>query len=65
VAPGFFASLDLIAFIPDISSNAREGKFARWLAQLNRFQLHKRRELLIRTHNETLPVAAMRVSNPD
>jgi hypothetical protein len=29
------------------------------------FQLHKRRQLFIRTHNETLPVAAMRVSNPD
>ena len=30
-----------------------------------RFQFKKRRQLLIRVHNETLPVAAMRVSNPD
>jgi hypothetical protein len=30
----------------------------------HRFQFHKRRQLFIRTHNETLSVAAMRVSIP-
>src|SRR5882724_9815712 len=30
-----------------------------------RFQFHKRRQLFIRTHNETLSAIAMRVSNPD
>jgi hypothetical protein len=30
-----------------------------------RLQFQKRSWLLIRTHNETLPVAAMRVNNPD
>jgi hypothetical protein len=30
-----------------------------------RFELDKRSQLLIRTHKETLSVAAMRVSNPD
>jgi hypothetical protein len=29
-----------------------------------RFQFQKRSQLFIRSHNETLPVAAMRVSNP-
>jgi hypothetical protein len=29
------------------------------------FQFQKRRQHFIRTHNEPLPVAAMRVSNPD
>jgi hypothetical protein len=34
-------------------------------ASLNRrFEFHKRRQLFIRTHNETPSVAAMRVSNP-
>jgi len=28
-------------------------------------QFHKRSQLFIRTHNETLSVVAMRVSNPD
>jgi hypothetical protein len=28
-------------------------------------QLYKRSQLLIRVDNETLPVAAMRISNPD
>jgi hypothetical protein len=28
-------------------------------------QFHERCQLLIRTHNETLSVVAMRVSNPD
>jgi hypothetical protein len=27
--------------------------------------LNKRRQLFIRTHNETLSIVAMRVSNPD
>jgi hypothetical protein len=31
----------------------------------HRFKFEKRAELFIRTHNETLSVAAMRVSNPD
>jgi hypothetical protein len=31
----------------------------------HRFQFQKRRQLFIRTHNETPSVAAMRVSNPD
>jgi hypothetical protein len=30
-----------------------------------RFQFHKRRQLFIRVHNETLPIIAMRVCNPD
>jgi hypothetical protein len=30
-----------------------------------RFKFDKRGQLFIRTHNETLSVAAMRVSNPD
>jgi hypothetical protein len=30
-----------------------------------RFEFQKRRQLFIRTHNETLSVAAVRVSNPD
>jgi hypothetical protein len=30
-----------------------------------RFKFHKRSQLFIRAHNETLPVVAMRVSNPD
>jgi hypothetical protein len=29
------------------------------------FKFQKRRQLLIRSHNETLSVAAMRVNNPD
>jgi hypothetical protein len=29
------------------------------------FQFHKRSQFFIRVHNETLSVAAMRVSNPD
>jgi hypothetical protein len=31
----------------------------------HRFQLHKRGQLLMRVHDETLSVAAMCVSNPD
>jgi hypothetical protein len=31
----------------------------------HRLQFQKRRQLLVRTHNETLSVVAMRVSNPD
>jgi hypothetical protein len=34
-------------------------------ASRRRLQFQKRRQLFIRAHNETLPVAAMRVSNPD
>jgi hypothetical protein len=30
-----------------------------------RFEFHKRRQLFIRTHNETLSVVAMCVNNPD
>jgi hypothetical protein len=30
-----------------------------------RFEFHKRRQVFIGTHNETLSVVAMRVSNPD
>jgi hypothetical protein len=29
------------------------------------FEFHKRRQFFIRTHNETLTVAVMRVDNPD
>jgi hypothetical protein len=29
------------------------------------FQFQKRRQLFIRTHNEALPITAMRVNNPD
>jgi hypothetical protein len=37
-----------------------------WTDCSNRgFQFHKRGQLFIRTHNETLSVAAMHVSNPD
>jgi hypothetical protein len=36
------------------------------LAAANRrFEFQKRRQLLIGVHNETAPVAAMRVCNPD
>jgi hypothetical protein len=31
----------------------------------HRFEFQKRSQLFIRTHNEPLSVAAMRVSNPD
>jgi hypothetical protein len=34
-------------------------------ASNRRFQFYKRRQLFIRTHNETLSIVAMRVSNPD
>jgi len=34
-------------------------------ARSRRFQLQKCSQLFIRTHNETLSAAAMRVSNPD
>jgi hypothetical protein len=30
-----------------------------------RFEFHKSRQLFIRVHNITLPVATMRISNPD
>jgi hypothetical protein len=30
-----------------------------------RLQFHKRRQLFIRMHNETLPVVAVRISNED
>jgi hypothetical protein len=30
-----------------------------------RFEFQKRSQLFIRVHNETLPVVAMRVNNPD
>jgi hypothetical protein len=30
-----------------------------------RFELHERGQLFVRTHNEPLPFAPMRVSNPD
>ena len=39
-----------------------------WLTAIcanHRFQCHERSQLFVRTHNETLSVAAMRVSNPD
>jgi hypothetical protein len=48
--------------------------FAKKLATLSRqfaasasrrFQFHKRRQLFIRVHNETLTVVAMCVCNPD
>jgi hypothetical protein len=36
------------------------------MASVNfRFQLHKRGQLFIRTHNVPLSVAAMRVNDPD
>jgi hypothetical protein len=50
------------------------GEFRKNLASLSRqfaasadrrFQFQKRSQLIICTHNETLSVAAMRVSNPD
>ena len=34
-------------------------------APSRRFQFQKRRQLFVRTHNETLPVVAMRIRNPD
>jgi hypothetical protein len=40
-----------------------------WRLELNstkrRFQFQKRSQLLIRTHNETFSITAMRVCNPD
>jgi hypothetical protein len=42
------------------------GEFLKNLASLSRqFEFNKRSQLFIRTHNETLSVAAMRVDNPD
>jgi hypothetical protein len=36
------------------------------IARANRrFEFHKRRQLFLRAHNETLSVVAMRVSNED
>jgi hypothetical protein len=35
------------------------------LALRTRFQFQKRDQFFVRTHNEALTVAAMRVSNPD
>ena len=37
----------------------------RLLIAHRRFQFHKRSQFFIRTHNETLSVVAVRVSNPD
>jgi hypothetical protein len=36
-----------------------------FLSQNRRFEFQKRCQLFIRTHNEALTVAAMRVNNPD
>jgi len=36
-----------------------------FLSQNCRFKFHKRRQFFIRMDNQTLPIAAMRVSNPD
>jgi hypothetical protein len=37
----------------------------RWPGANRRFEFDKRSQLFIRVHNETLSVAAMRVSNED
>jgi hypothetical protein len=59
---------------PPDSGSFSNAEFGRNLASLSmqkpatpnrRFQFQKRRHLFIRTHNETLSVIAMRVSNPD
>jgi hypothetical protein len=36
-----------------------------WDGANRRFEFHKSSQLFIGTHNETLPVVAMGVSNPD
>jgi hypothetical protein len=39
--------------------------FSQWVNTNVPFQFQKRSQLFIRAHNETLSVAAMRVSNPE
>ena len=60
------------ASCPD--SDSSDAEFGKNLANLSnqfaasanrRFKFHKRSQLFIRTHNETLSVVAMRVCNPD
>jgi hypothetical protein len=61
VVLGFFGVILGIRFWrikPDYDS-------AKQLRIHRRFQFQKRGQLFIRTHNETLSVAAMRISNPD
>ena len=57
-----------------IQDRLSDAEFGKNLANLSnqfaasanrRFEFQKRRQLFIRTHNETLSVVAMRVSNPD
>jgi len=40
-------------------------KFDGWPRTNRRFEFNKRRQLFLSTHNEALPIAAMRVSNKD
>jgi hypothetical protein len=48
-----------------LSSFIFTGSAPVFLSQNRRFKFHKRSQLFIRTHNETLSVVAMRISNPD
>jgi hypothetical protein len=53
-------------FLGKVDSDRRVLEMRRTSRRENRrFQFKKRRQLLIRPHNETISVAAMRVPNPD
>ncbi len=42
-----------------------QSPLARWNRSNRRFEFQERSQLLIRAHNETLSVAAMRINNPN
>jgi len=48
-----------------LTARVRLSGCGRDCAANRKFKFHKRRQLLIRVHNETLAVPAMRVRNPD
>jgi hypothetical protein len=58
------AFMVLTVFVAD-RSRARLPGCRRDCAADRRFKFQKRRQRFFRTHNETLSVAAMRISNPD
>jgi hypothetical protein len=48
-----------------LSPVSQQSSVRRWRGANRRFEFHKRRQLFICSHNETLSVAAMCVNNPD
>jgi hypothetical protein len=47
-------------------ASSKSGESFQWDSDASRrFKLHKRGQLFIRAHNEALPIAAMRISDPD